>query len=101
MHSSIYWPLFGGALEEISVTEAWRVEGRIYQETRDPENILIEERAAELAKAGYPLIVDDPAMDAEKMINAAKLNAKQALDQMLSEPVANVEGSTFDPRQRG
>jgi hypothetical protein len=37
MHSSIYWPLFEGALEEIPVTEAWRVKGRIYQETRDPE----------------------------------------------------------------
>lgn len=82
------------------MTEAWRVEGRIYQETRDPENILIEERAAELAKAGYPLIVDDPAMDAEDMIKAA-LKAKQAPDQMLSEPVANVEGSASDPRERG
>ncbi|MBB6286767.1 MULTISPECIES: hypothetical protein [unclassified Pseudomonas] len=40
----------------------WRVPGRAYQVARDPERLLIEERAEALSAAGYPLPGDDPAM---------------------------------------
>ena len=50
----------------------WRVPGRAYQVTRDPERLLIEERAETLAAAGYPPPDDDPAMHAEQRLQEAK-----------------------------
>jgi hypothetical protein len=47
-----------------------------FQKRRDPKNVEIERRAAEHAAAGYPLPEHDIAMDAEALIEAAKL-AKQ------------------------
>lgn len=43
-----------------------------FQKTRDPRNVAIEQRAAALAAAGYPLPVHDSAMDAEAIITAAR-----------------------------
>ncbi len=51
---------------------AWHVPGRAYQVTRDPERLLIEERAEALAAAGYPTPADDPAMYAEQRLQEAK-----------------------------
>lgn len=49
-----------------------RVTGRAYQAVRDPERLLIEERAAALSAAGYPPPDDDPAMYAEQRLQEAK-----------------------------
>jgi probable phosphoglycerate mutase len=48
------------------------VPGRAYQVARDPERLLIEERAAALSAAGYPLPDDDSAMYAEQRLQEAK-----------------------------
>lgn len=48
------------------------VPGRAYQAVRDPERLLIEERAKALSAAGYPLPNDDPAMYAEQRLKEAK-----------------------------
>lgn len=45
-----------------------RVPSRTYQVARDPEHLLIEERAEALSAAGYPLPNDDPAMYAEQRL---------------------------------
>ena len=45
------------------------VPSRAYQKVRDPERLLIEERAEALSAAGYPLPDDDPAMYAEQLLN--------------------------------
>lgn len=47
-----------------------------FQKQRDPESLLIESRAAELAAKGYPPIAHDNAMDAEEIIRNAKKNKK-------------------------
>ena len=49
-----------------------RVPGRAYQTVRDPERLLIEERAEALSAAGYPQPSDDPAMCAEQRLKEAK-----------------------------
>lgn len=49
-----------------------RVTDRAYQAVRDPERLLIEERAEALSAAGYPLPDEDPAMHAEKRLQEAK-----------------------------
>lgn len=59
---------------------AWRVPGRAYQVARDPERLLIEERAETLAAAGYPPPGDDPAMHAEQRLKEAKEAARSAQD---------------------
>lgn len=51
----------------------WRVPGRVYQVARDPERLLIEERAEALSAAGYPLPDEDSAMYAEQRLLEAKL----------------------------
>lgn len=53
-----------------------RVPGRAYQTVRDPERLLIEERAEALAAAGYPLPADDPAMYAEERLKEARAAAR-------------------------
>ena len=55
-----------------------RVPGRSYQETRDPERLLIEERAEALSAAGYPLPDDDLAMYAEQILQEAKEAARSS-----------------------
>ena len=49
-----------------------RVPGRAYQTVRDPERLLIEERAEALSAAGYPLPDYDPAMYAEQLLKEAR-----------------------------
>ena len=49
-----------------------RVTDRAYQAVRDPERLLIEERAEALSAAGYRLPDDDPAMCAEQRLLEAK-----------------------------
>lgn len=47
--------------------------------TRDPERLLIEERAEALSLLGYPLLLgDDPAMHAEQRLKEAKEAARLA-----------------------
>lgn len=55
-----------------------RVPGRSYQEARDPERLLIEERAEALSAAGYPLPDDDLAMYAEQILQEAKAAARSS-----------------------
>lgn len=50
----------------------WHVPGRAYQVARNPERLLIEERAAALSAAGYPPPDDDSAMYAEQRLQEAK-----------------------------
>ncbi|WLH34285.1 hypothetical protein PSH79_20435 [Pseudomonas sp. FP2196] len=61
------------------MTEIPRVPGRAYQMARDPERLLIEERAEALSLLGYPLLLDDdPAMHAEQRLKEAKDAARLA-----------------------
>ncbi|KTC07950.1 MULTISPECIES: hypothetical protein [Pseudomonas syringae group] len=61
------------------MTEIPRVPGRAYQVTRDPERLLIEERAEALSLLGYPLVLDDnTAMHAEQRLKEAKEAARSA-----------------------
>ncbi len=46
--------------------------GRSYQAARDPERLLIEERAKALSATGYPTPNDDSAMYAEQLLQEAK-----------------------------
>ncbi|WP_244647544.1 DUF7693 family protein [Pseudomonas kielensis] len=55
-----------------------RVPGRAYQTVRDPERLLIEERAEALSAAGYPLPNDDPAMYAEQRLKEARAAARSS-----------------------
>jgi broad specificity phosphatase PhoE len=66
------WRVSRSAPEELRMDATWRVPGRAYQATRDPERLLIEKRAEALAAAGYPLPEDDPAMYAEQRLQEAK-----------------------------
>lgn len=66
------WRLSRSAPEESRLDATWRVPGRAYQVARDPERLLIEERAAALSAAGYPLPDDDSAMYAEQRLQEAK-----------------------------
>jgi len=50
----------------------WYVQGRTYQKVRDPESLLIEERAKAHAEAGYPLPELDSAINAEDILREAK-----------------------------
>ncbi|WP_320400813.1 hypothetical protein [Pseudomonas marginalis] len=56
----------------------WRVPGRAYQVTRDPERLLIEERAETLAAAGYPPPDDDPAMYTEQILKETRATARSS-----------------------
>ena len=69
------WRLSPGE-SRIDVTQ--RVPGRAYQAVRDPERLLIEERAEALSVAGYPLPGDDPAMYAEQRLKAARTAARSS-----------------------
>lgn len=68
------WRVSPGELR-VGVTQ--RVPGRSYQAVRDPERLLIEERAHALSDAGYPLkLDDDPAMYAEQRLEEARAEAR-------------------------
>lgn len=57
--------------QQIEVTH--RVPRRFYQAVRDPERVLVEERAQELSAKGYPLqLDDDSAMYAEQRLKEAR-----------------------------
>lgn len=58
------------------MTDTRRVPGRVYQASRDPVRVQIEERAKALSEAGYPLPEDDPAMHAEQHLKEAKRAAR-------------------------
>lgn len=55
-----------------------RVPGRAYQKVRDPERLLMEERAEALSAAGYPLPDHDPAMYAEQRLKEAREAARSS-----------------------
>ena len=65
--------------------ETKRVEGRAYQSARDPERVLIEERAEALSAAGYPLPEDDSAMYAEQRLREAREAARKSQPSLVSE----------------
>ncbi|WP_342345929.1 DUF7693 family protein [Pseudomonas palleroniana] len=65
-----------------------RVPGRAYQTVRDPQRLLIEERAEALSAAGYPLPDDDPAMHAEQRLKEAKAAARSSQVSSVSESTA-------------
>jgi hypothetical protein len=69
------WRVSPGELR-IGVTQ--RVPGKSYQAVRDPERLLIEERAQALSAAGYPLPGDDRAMYAEQRLKAARAAASSS-----------------------
>lgn len=73
------WRVSRSAPEEPQMDAAWRVPDRAYQVTRDPERLLIEERAEALSLSGYPLLLDDdPALHAEQRLKEAKEAARLA-----------------------
>lgn len=65
-----------------------RVPGRAYQTVRDPERLLIEDRAKALSAAGYPLPADDPAMYAERRLKEARAAARSSQVGSVSENTA-------------
>lgn len=65
--------------------ETKRVKGRAYQSARDPERVLIEERAEALSAAGYPLPEDDPAIYAEQRLREARDAAREPQPCLVSE----------------
>ncbi len=74
------------ARAEPRMDATWRVPGRAYQAVRNPERVLIEERAKALSKAGYPLPEDDSAMYAEQRLR----EAKAAVRVLVATPPPNV-----------
>lgn len=72
------WRVSRSAPKETRMEATWRVPGRAYQAARDPERLLIEERAAALAAGGYPLPEDDPAMYAEQRLKEARAAARSS-----------------------
>jgi probable phosphoglycerate mutase len=69
------WRVCRSAPEEPRMDATWRVPGRVYQVARDPERLLIEERAEALSAAGYPTPNDDSATYAEQRLQEAKAAA--------------------------
>lgn len=82
------WRVSRSATEEPRMDATWRVPGRAYQVTRDPERLLIEERAETLAAAGYPPPDDDPAMYAEQRLKEARAAAHSSQVRSISESTA-------------
>jgi len=82
------WKVSRSATREPRMDSTWRVPGRAYQVTRDPERLLIEERAETLAAAGYPPPDDDPAMYAEQRLKAARTAARSSQVGSVSENTA-------------
>ncbi|XXD81326.1 histidine phosphatase family protein [Pseudomonas sp. Z5-35] len=82
------WRVSRSAAEESRMDATWRVPGRAYQVARDPERLLIEERAEALSAAGYPLPGDDPAMYAERRLKEARAAAGSSQVGSVSENTA-------------
>jgi len=55
-----------------------RVPSRTYRVARDPERLLIKERAEALSAAGYPLPDDDPATYAEQLLKETRAAARSS-----------------------
>ena len=72
-------------LRSRKLDETQRVKGRAYQSARDPERVLIEERAKALSAAGYPLPEDDSAMYAEQRLREAREAAREPQPCLVSE----------------
>jgi 2,3-bisphosphoglycerate-dependent phosphoglycerate mutase len=71
---------------QIDVTHC--VPDRAYQAVRDPERLLIEERAEALSAAGYPLPADDPALYAERRLKVARAATRSSQVGSVSENTA-------------
>ncbi|MBD0703698.1 phosphoglycerate mutase [Pseudomonas sp. PSB1] len=69
------WRVSRSAPEEPRMDATWRVPGRAYQVARDPERVLLEERAEALSAAGYPTPDADTAMYAEERLKLARAAA--------------------------
>ena len=69
------WRVSRSAPKESRMDATWRVPGRAYQVARDPERLLIEERAVALSAAGYPTPDIDTAMYAEERLKQARAAA--------------------------
>ncbi|OAJ49617.1 hypothetical protein ALQ29_02939 [Pseudomonas marginalis pv. marginalis] len=82
------WKVSRSAPKEPRMDSIWRVPGRAYQVARDPERLLIEERAEALSAAGYPLPNDDPAMYAEQRLKEARAAAHSSQVGSISESTA-------------
>lgn len=81
------WRISLSAPEEPLLGVTQRVPGRAYQAVRDPERLLIEERAEALSAAGYPTPDTDTAMYAEQLLKEARAAAS-------SSQVGNVSENT-------
>lgn len=82
------WRVSRSAPEVSQMDATRRVPGRAYQVARDPERLLIEERADALSAAGYSLPDDDPAMYAEQRLKAARAAASSSQVGSVSENTA-------------
>jgi 2,3-bisphosphoglycerate-dependent phosphoglycerate mutase len=82
------WRVSRSAPEEPRMDAIWRVPGRAYQVARDPERLLIEERAEALSAAGYPTPVTDTAMYAEERLKQARAAAHSSQVGSISESTA-------------
>lgn len=69
------WRVSRLAPEGARMDANWRVPGRAYQVARDPERLIIEERAEALSAAGYPTPDADTAMYAEERLKEARAAA--------------------------
>ncbi len=79
------WRVSRSAPKESRMDATWRVPGRAYQVARDPERLLIEERAEALSAAGYPTADTDTAMYAEERLKQARAAARSSLAGSMSE----------------
>lgn len=82
------WRLSRSATKEPRMDSTWRVPGRAYQVARDPERLLIEERAEALSAAGYPTADTDTAMFAEERLKQARAAARSSQVGSVSEGTA-------------
>ncbi len=74
-------------LGESEMYGAERAQGRNYQDTRNPERVLFEERAKALSEAGYPLPEDDSARYAEQRLKEAGGAARASHPSQVSEAI--------------
>lgn len=82
------WRVSRSAPEEPRMDTTWRVPSRVYQVARDPERLLIEERAEALSAAGYPTSDADTPMYAEERLKEARTAASSSQAGSVSESTA-------------
>ena len=82
------WRVSRSAPKQSRMDATWRVPGRAYQVVRDPERLLIEERAEALSAAGYPTPDTDTAMYAEERLKQARAAAHSSQVGSVSENTA-------------